>query len=301
MEKVLITGGSGLIGEHLIPKLKADGFEVAILSRSRKGNPPVKTYLWVIEKQEIEEGAFDDVNHIIHLAGANLGEKRWSEKRKQLLVDSRAKTAGFLFQKFNETGKKLKTYVSASAIGYYGSITSEKIFSEDDPAADDFLGKLCSEWEKSADLFAHLSDRVVKLRTGVVLSRKGGALERMIKPIKAGIGSPLGNGKQYMPWIHIEDLGDIYLKTLKDKSVQGSYNAVSPDHTTNEEMTKAIAHTLNKRIWLPNVPAFLLKILFGEMSDIILKGSRISADKILKAGFNFKFGELNQALKDILK
>lgn len=289
-----------MIGQHLIPKLIVNGYDVAILGRSKKENSAANNYLWDIEKQEIEERALDNVSHIVHLAGANLGEKRWSNKRKQLLIDSRVKSAQLLFEKFKESGLHIKTYISASAIGYYGAVTTDHIFIESDFPADDYLGKLCTLWERSADDFSAIAERVVKLRTGVVLSEIDGALEKMIRPIKAGFGSPLGSGKQFMPWIHIDDLCDIYLKSLMDKTINGSYNAVSPDFSTNRDITLTIARVLKKKIRLPNVPAFLLKLIFGEMADIILEGSRVSADKIISTGYKFIFEDPEKALNELI-
>ncbi len=300
MEKVLITGGRGLVGKHLIPLLIENGFEVVVLSRSKTDNTDYRVYQWNIEKQEIEKGAFDNVSHIIHLAGANIGEKRWSMERKKVLLESRVNSAQLICNSIKRLNVKLKSFVSASATGIYGTLTSERIFTESDPSADDYLGQLCSLWEKSADDFIETGARVVKLRTGIVLTSKGGALERIIKPIKMGIGSPLGSGKQFLPWIHINDLCKIYLKALTDEMMSGAINAVAPNYITNKELTVSLARVLQKPLWLPRVPSMLIKAIFGEMSDIILKGSRVSAEKMINTGVSFKYKEIKVALDSLI-
>jgi len=300
MTTVLITGGGGLVGRHLCKKLKEKGFNVAILSTTRQQVADIKTYFWDIDKKEIEKKSVNTVDCIIHLAGANIGEKRWGRKRKQLIIDSRVKSAQLIFDTIKDNHKVLKTFISASAIGYYGTITSDKIFTETDPVAKDFLGETCRSWEQSADRFNELGIRVVKIRTGVVLTKQGGALSKMIIPIKMGIGSALGSGKQYLPWIHIDDLCEIYIKTIEDISIKGAYNAVAPDHKTNKEFTQTLAHVLKKPFWFPNIPAITMKLIFGKMSDMLLKGSRVSSDKIIATGFSFKFPDIESTLNDLI-
>jgi uncharacterized protein (TIGR01777 family) len=299
METVLITGGTGLIGKHLSNKLLKRGYAVSFLSRTIQETFLTKTYVWDYRKQTIDIGAFNNIDYIIHLAGANIGEKRWTTGRKQLILDSRVKTGQLIFDKIKEHNIKIKAFISASAIGYYGTITTDKIFKETNMPANDFLGTVCNEWEKITDKFGEKGIRNIKIRTGVVLSRKGGALSKIIRPIKMGLGSAIGTGKQYMPWIHIDDLCEIYIKAIEDKQMKGAYNAVSPDHKTNEDFTKMLASILNKPYWFPKVPAVIMKLAFGEMSDILLKGSRVSADKILKTGFEFKFPDLKSAITNL--
>ncbi len=295
---ILITGGTGLVGKHLVKKLQEKGYDVAILSRAKKYDTDIQTYTWNCEKQEIEKEAINKAEYIIHLAGANIGDKRWTTRRKQLIIDSRVKTGKLIFDKIKEQNKNLKAFISASAIGYYGTITSNKVFTETDHPANDFLGKTCQQWEQSTDKFKELGIRTVKIRTGVVLTKQGGALAKMIKPVKIGIGSALDNGKQYLPWIHISDLCNIYIKAIEDTKMTGAYNAVAPDHKTNKEFTRTLAHVLKRPFWFPNVPAILMKLMFGKMSDILLKGSRISADKIKATGYDFLFTDLENALNN---
>lgn len=301
MATVLITGGTGLVGRHLCQRLQEKGYDVAILSRKSKQEAAIPTYTWDLDKKEIEKEAIDTAVCIIHLAGANIGAKRWTAKRKQLIIDSRIKTGQLILSKIKEQNKDLQTFISASAIGYYGTITSDKIFTETNPPANDFLGDTCRQWEQTADRIKELGIRTVKIRTGVVLTRQGGALSKMIAPVKMGIGSAIGTGRQYLPWIHIDDLCDIYIKAIEDTQMDGAYNAVAPDHKTNKEFTRTLARVLKKPFWFPNVPAITMNLMFGKMSEILLRGSRISADKIKSTGYNFLFSDLESALTDLIK
>jgi len=301
MATVLITGGTGLVGKYLCKRLKEKEYDVAILSSKRKQEGEIPTYTWDLDKKEIQKEAIDTVDYIIHLAGANIGDKRWTAKRKQLIIDSRVKTGQLIFSKIKEQNKDLKAFISASAIGYYGTITLDKIFTEADPPANDFLGDTCRQWEQMTDRFKDLGIRAVKIRTGVVLTGQGGALSKMTAPVKMGIGSAVGNGRQYLPWIHIDDLCDIYIKAIEDTQMKGAYNAVAPDQKTNKEFTQTIAHILKKPFWFPNVPAIAMKLMFGKISEILLRGSRISSNKIKKTGYNFLFPDLESALADLLK
>ncbi len=300
MATILITGGTGVVGKHLYEKLKENGYTVAVMSRISRKDTEIRTYSWDIDNNEIEKGAIETADYIIHLAGASIGDKRWTTKRRQLIIDSRVKTGQLIFKKIKENKNKLKAFISASAIGYYGTITTDNIFSEIDLPSDDFLGETCRQWEQSADNFEKLGIRTVKIRTGIVLANEGGALSKMITPIKLGIGSAIGNGRQFLPWIHIDDLCGIYIKAINDTQMNGAYNAVSPDHKTNKDFTETLARVLKKSFWFPNVPALLLKFIFGKKSEIILKGSRVSSEKIIKAGFQFKFPNLEGALVDLL-
>lgn len=296
METVLITG-KGLVANYLGAQLLAQGYHVKYLSRTASD----QTYTWNIDKGYIDENAISFADYIIHLAGANISEKRWTAKRKKEIIDSRTKSTQLIFKEVKKQNKKLKAFISASAVGYYGAITSDKIFKEDDPPANDFLGEVCNQWEQAADNFKSLGIRTVKVRIGVVLTEQGGALEKMIPPVKMGIGSAIGAGKQYLPWIHIDDLCSIFIKALEDVKMKGAYNAAAPDFKTNKEFTKTLAQVLNKPFWVPSIPAIIMKIMFGEMAVILLEGSRISADKIKGTGFKFKFTDLKNALTHLLK
>lgn len=300
MATILITGGTGLVGRFLSKKLRDKGYSVAVLGRRSEQSTNITAYTWNIDKNEIENEAIEKADYIIHLAGANIGEKRWTDKRKKIIIDSRVKSAQLIFEKLKQNTNQVKAFISASAIGYYGAISTDKIFSEKDAPANDFLGETCRQWEQSAERFEELGIRVVKIRTGIVLSKQGGALSKMITLIRLGMGSTLGTGKQYLPWVHIEDLCGIYIKAIEDTQMKGAYNAVAPDHKTNKDFTEALANVLRKPLWLPNIPAMVLKIILGEMSAILLKGSRVSSDKVTTAGYKFRFSNLDEALVNLL-
>ncbi|MBZ4675230.1 MAG: hypothetical protein JG772_919, partial [Dysgonamonadaceae bacterium] len=216
MQTILITGGTGVIGRELSAKLRNKGYRVAILSRTTKKNADIPHYYWDIPQKMIEKEAIETADYIIHLAGANIGDKRWSKQRRKLIIDSRVESANLLFDKISEARKKPKAFISASAIGYYGTTTSDKIFCETDSPANDFPGETCRLWEQAADNFEKMGIRTVKIRTGIVLSKQGGVLTKMLTPTKFGIGSAIGSGRQYMPWIHIDDLCRIYVKAIED-------------------------------------------------------------------------------------
>ena len=287
MASILVTGGTGLIGSNLCNLLKSKGHNVLILSRGKTKKTNV--FHWDIEKKHIDNEAIINADYIIHLAGAGIADKRWTKSRKKQLIASRVDSTNLLFEKVKELNPNLKGFISASGIGFYGAITSKKIFQENDAPNNDFLSKICILWEKEVYKFNSLNIRTVVLRTGVVFSKEGGALEKIIKPIKLGAGASLGSGKQYMPWIAMEDLCNMYVSAIENIEIKGIYNAVAPEHITNEELTKSIAKTLKKPLWLPNIPSFFLKIILGELAVILLEGSRVSSEKIKKTGFNFLF------------
>ncbi|MEQ8362306.1 MAG: TIGR01777 family oxidoreductase [Cyclobacteriaceae bacterium] len=299
-KNVLITGASGLVGTRLTSLLKQKDYQVSHLSRS-SSKGPIPTFVWDVQAGSIEDGAMNEVDTIVHLAGAGIADKRWSDSRKQEILESRTKSSELLYQTLKQSEHNVKTFVSASAIGIYGDAGPEKIFAEEDQPADDFLADVVKQWEHSVTQLESLGIRVVKIRIGILLSEKGGALAEMIKPIKWGVGSPLGSGKQLMSWIHIDDACQIFIKAIEDKSMQGVYNAVAPTPTTNQGMTVAIAKALGKPLWAPNVPGFVLKLILGEMSDLVLKGSHVSAKKIQSTGFDFEHPDLDRALEDLFR
>jgi hypothetical protein len=241
----------------------------------------------------------EHVTHIVHLAGSNIGSKRWTDDNKTEFINSRVDSAALLRQVFTNHKHKLSSYISASATGYYGLKTTEEIYVEQSTNGSDFAADLCEKWEASADAFESISKRVLKLRIGIVLSPKGGALKKMIGTTRLGVGSALGSGKQWFPWIHIDDLANLIFFSIENETVEGVYNAVAPEHATNKDVNKALATALNKPFWAPNVPTFLLKIMFGEMAAILLGGSRVSSKKIQNAGFKFTHPDLESAMTDL--
>jgi len=300
-EKILIAGGSGIVGNSLSQFLKQQGYQIAILSRTESKTNHFRTYLWDPERGEIDKAAFKGLKYVIQLSGANISEKRWTNERKKEIIESRIKTTNLLFQSIKNSDVKLKAFISASAIGYYGSVSSKHIYTESDSSGSDFLAKACIEWENAADQFNTLAIRTVKIRTGIVLTKAGGALSKITIPTRLGVGCALGSGKQYFPWIHIFDLCQIYLKAMSDHKMIGAYNAVAPGHITNKSFTKSLGKALGKPIWLPNIPSFILRLLLGELSQVLLHGSRISSNKILATGYHFQFEEIENALNDLFQ
>jgi len=226
------------------------------------------------------------------LAGANVNGKRWNAAWKKEIYDSRIKSTEFLFDIISKQPHHLEAFISASATGYYGCNTLEKIFHENDLPGDDFLANTCHHWELAANKFTQLGIRTVMIRTGVVLSENSEAYKKISLPIRYGLGASIGSGKQYFPWIHVDDLCGIYLKAVSDKNVHGVFNAVAPDTISNTQLMATLAKHFKKPFFLPNIPAFMVKILFGEIADSLLNGSRISSEKISGAGFKFKYSSI---------
>lgn len=296
-KSILLTGGTGLIGRHLTEQLLAKGYKISHLSRSPGKDSRVTTFLWDVAKGEIDAHCLDGVDTIVHLAGANIAEKRWTEKRKKELIASRTGSIGLIYGLMRKTPNKITSVISASAIGYY-SDRGDELLTETSPPADDFLAQCCVAWEAAVDAGKKPGLRIVKMRTGVVLD-KDGALAKMAIPIKFYVGSPIADGKQWIPWIHWQDVIDIYLFAVENDKAEGVYNTVAPNPVTNKELTRAIAEQLHKPLWAPNMPAGILKLLMGEMSTIILGSTKVSSQKIEEAGYRFKFPILEDALNDI--
>ncbi|ANW97268.1 hypothetical protein AXE80_13630 [Wenyingzhuangia fucanilytica] len=298
--KVLITGGTGLVGGSLSEVLLAQNMEVIIMSRSiKKSETKGLSYAhWDIDKETIETDAVCSADHIIHLAGANIGDKRWTSKQKEIMIDSRVKTANLLFKTLKENNHKVKTFISASGADCYGLETTDKYYQETDSFGNDFLAKVCKKWEAAANQFSDLGIRTVCLRTGVVFASHNSALQKMAFPIQLGFGSAIGSGEQIMSIIHLKDLCNMYIYALNNLELQGSYNAVAVNNT-NKEVTKKIASVLRKPLFMPKVPAFMLKLIFGEMATILLKGSAVDNAKIKSTGFKFSYPTLQEILNEV--
>jgi uncharacterized protein len=299
MEKILITGGTGMIGKYLSARLSEKGYEIVLLTRKIDPHIPYKQFEWDISEKKVDHAAFDDISYIVNLAGANISDKRWTKSQKSEIERSRVDSTNLLYSSVNKGKHKLKAFIATSAIGYYGSYTSERILHESDGPGNDFLASVCVKWENAINKFAESGIRTVIIRTGVVLDRNGGAYAKIAGTVQKRMASALGNGNQYMPWIHHEDLGNIFIKAMEDPKMKGIYNGVAPQHINNTEFTSLIASSLQKKLRLPNVPSFVVRALFGEMSDILLKGSRVSSQKLIESGFSFKFPELKSALVDL--
>jgi uncharacterized protein len=297
---ILITGGTGLVGSRLTELLKAKGYTVKYLSRTAGVKNGIQSYEWDIKRGTINEKAFENVDAIIHLAGAGIADKKWSSERKKEILDSRTKSTQLLKSTLERIDHSVKTFVSSSAIGYYGWDTGGVLKKEESRFGDDFLATVTKAWEAEANKIEKLNIRLVKLRIGVVLSEKGGALAELVKPIKFGIGAPLGSGDQFMSWIHIDDLCEMFIFALENPSINGVYNAVAPNPETNATLTKLTAQVLKRPCFMPNIPSFVLRLILGQRAALVLGGSRISSEKIQSQDFKFKFSDLQSAIVDLL-
>ncbi|TVQ46242.1 MAG: TIGR01777 family protein [Saprospirales bacterium] len=296
-KRVLIAGGTGLIGGHLCNFLKKEGCQVELLSRKAGLYNGIQAYQWSVDEMKISHPELDKVDVVINLAGASIADKKWSKERKKVIIESRINAAK-TFEKYMLEGiLKPKVYLSASAVGYYGDRGGEELTEDSDPG-DDFLAQTTIKWEKSADLLKQFA-RVIKLRIGIVLSARGGALPEMANPQRFGIGALLGGGNQYMPWIHIDDVAGMILFLLTNEKAEGVFNAVSPNPVTQKEMVSAIAKGMGRpAIKLP-APAFALKLAMGEMATLVLNSNKVIPRRILNMGYEFIFTEASTALKDL--
>ncbi|HYJ62410.1 MAG TPA: TIGR01777 family oxidoreductase [Parafilimonas sp.] len=309
MPTVLLTGGTGMIGTHLQNFLLENGYSIIVLIRNEKqrksADKNISYAKWNVEKNEIDKDAIAETDYIIHLAGANVAEKRWTDKRKKEIIESRTKTGTLLVKSLKEIPNKVKAVISASAIGWYGADTNESRlhgFKEDAPAANNFLGNTCKLWEENIKPVEQLNKRLAIFRFGIVLSEKGGALDEFKKPLKFGIAGILDDGKQIISWIHIDDLCRLLLFAIENENISGVYNAVAPQPVTNKELTLTLAKNMRGKFFIPvHVPAFALKLALGELSVEVLKSATISSEKIIKAGFNFLYPSINTALESLKK
>lgn len=286
---ILIAGGSGLIGQELQKELKKEGHEVRVLTR--KDKPKAPYFHWSPKNKEIDRAALQDVQIIINLVGQPIAGKRWTSNYKTAILNSRIKPTYYLHE-LSKSMPELQQYISASGITCYGYENPEKIYNENNQFGSDFLSVIVKRWEEAADLFSS-RQKVVKVRTGIVLSEKGGMLPRISKTIKNYIGTPLGSGEQILPWISLKDIARIYTHAV-NQQIEGAYNA-SSGNISNQKFTHQLAKKLKKPIWLPKVPEFVLKLFLGEMSSLIIKGVRIDNSKILDTGFEFEHKTLEEA------
>lgn len=294
--KILITGGSGLVGMRLSEMLIDLGYEVAHLSRNPSKVSNYKTFKWDVNSGYIDDNAVSYADYIINLAGASVADEKWSEDRKKEILKSRIDSINLLHKCLSSTQHHVKGFISASAIGIYGD-SGDRLMSEESTYSDDFLAEVCKAWEAAAWQMRDLDLRTVIFRLGIVLSKKGGALPQIAKPIKLLAGAPLGSGKQYMSWVHIDDACRLFIKAIEDTQFEGVYNAVAPHPVTNEEFTKELAEVMHKPLVLPNVPSFALNLMLGEMSEVVLFSQRVSANKVLQTGFTFEYNYLPEALE----
>ena len=298
--KFLITGATGLVGSRITQLLTNKGHNVNFLTTSSsklKTSEHVKGFYWNPKTGEIDEKCLDGVSTIINLAGASVA-KRWTSDHKAAILDSRLDSLNLLYTTLKNTAHTVEQLISASAIGVYPHSYKTLYKESETSLSNDFLGDVVQQWEKAADQFQELGINVAKIRIGVVLSKDGGALEKMAKPIKSYVGAALGSGKQWQSWIHIDDLADLILFIHKH-NLTGVYNGVAPEPITNSRLTKNIARKLRKPILLPPVPGFMLKLILGEMAQIVLSSQKVSSEKIESEGFKFEFKTIYDALSDI--
>jgi uncharacterized protein len=298
MKKILIAGGTGLIGKHLSQMLKNRGYEVAHLSRRANPNAEFPAYAWQPETGVFDKKAFDEADAVINLAGAGIADKLWSKKRKQDIIDSRA-SGNHLIAKYLRSEKhKIQAYVSASAIGFYDN-RGDEMMTETAVAGSGFLAESTVAWEQAIGEVAATSVRTVTLRIGVVLTPEGGALQKMLIPFMFRMGVYFGNGRQWVSWIHRDDLCHIFIWALENPTISGTFNAVAPTPISNFDLTKAISTAKGGGYLMLPTPSFVLRLGMGEMADVVLGSTRVSSQKIENQGFVFRFPDALSALKDL--
>lgn len=294
--KICISGASGLVGQDLSQRLKEAGHSLVALSRSGRVDGSVR---WDPERGELNAGALADVDAVVHLAGESIAEGRWTQAKKQRIRDSRVKSTTLLAETLARMPEGPRTLISASAIGYYGD-RGDEICSEDSPPGEGFLPEVCLAWEESCAAAEQAGLRVVKLRIGLVMSPKGGALAKMLLPFRMGGGGVLGSGRQYVSWIALEDLVRMIEFALGEQTLSGPHNAVAPEPVTNAEFTKTLGHVLHRPTLVP-MPAFAARLAFGEMADaLLLASTRVIPKRIQQAGFAFRYPQLEAALRSML-
>ncbi len=298
MAKILITGGTGLVGTHLSELLTHKGHKVALVSRAAsKSSYPI--YTWNPEEKLFPIEALEGTDVIIHLAGAGIVDHRWTIAYKEIIYKSRIDSANLIFESLKANKNSVRTFISASGVGYYGN-TGNVWLDEHQPPANDFMGRVCKAWEESATQFESLKIRVIRMRTGVVLSQDGGALPVLSKSVKLFAGAPIGSGLQYIPWIHIDDLCKMYLSVIENEEMQGPFNANAPSPIDNSFFMTLLGRIFKKPIWPINIPSFVLKLILGEKSVVVLNGQRPSVEKIQSFGFKFSYSDPEVALRNLL-
>ena len=297
-KRILISGGTGFLGNNMKRLFEEKGYHVAILTR--KPSTEASMFQWDVKNNFIDPGAFENTDVIIQLAGRNIAEGRWTAERKKEIIDSRVKSIALIYEKLKSTHHRVKTVIVASAIGIYGD-TGDQWVDENSSVAHDLLGETCSRLEAEANKFSGLGIRVVIFRIGIVLDKNGGALPQLAAPVKYFVGSPVGSGKQFMSWIHVDDLSAVFLKAVEDETMKGTYNAVAPCPVTNKEFMKMLAKIMHRPLLPFSVPALFINLILGEKAKIVLEGQRVSGKKIQEAGFRFKYEDAGKALTAIYK
>lgn len=293
--RILITGGTGFIGKALGPLLASQGHQLILWTRQLKPNLPEGVTDYV---NQLSELAPDSIEAVINLAGAGIADKRWSEERKQLLISSRVKTTEQLVDWIEAQETRPEVLVSASAVGYYGEQGNQEV-TEQTQAVAGFTHDLCAQWEAAALAAEKLGVRVCLVRTGVVLGKGGGSLAKMLPAFRLGAGGRLGSGQHWFPWIHLEDMAKVYAWLIKNEQAKGVFNASAPNPVTNTEFTKALGKALNRPTIFP-MPEAVLKVLFGEMAELLLVSAKMLPQRLIEEGFEFSYSEIDQALAAII-
>jgi len=299
--KILVTGATGLVGKQLVKELLATGYEIHFLTTQKSKLNSLTNctgFLWNPKQNTIAVDCVKGVTAIVHLAGANIG-KRWTASYKKEIIDSRVKSTQLLYQLLQQNTHQVQQVIAASAIGIYAHSYTEEYSEESTHLSNSFLGEVVEQWEQAIDCFKQLNIKVAKVRTGIVLHKTAGALPKMMQPIKMKFGAALGSGKQQMSWIHIDDLSRLYVFILKNQ-LTGVFNAVAPQVVTNSVFTTVLAEQLSAKIWLPNVPKFMLNLLLGEMHLLLCESQKVSSSKIQKIGFEFQYPTLKKALSNLI-
>jgi uncharacterized protein (TIGR01777 family) len=300
MRKILITGASGMIGKALCEELSKKGYKINAFSRTKpQSSSTIQYYKWNILKNEIDEEAFNGISAIIHLAGENIGKSRWTKKQKDKIITSRTDSIKLIYEKLKaNTTHQIESVISSGAVGFYGD-RGDELLTEKSIIGKGFLSETCKQWEDSVLTNYLPNSRTVVFRIGTVLNKSQGALPQMANLISLGLGSPLGSGKQWMPWIHLKDVIAAFIFALENNRMEGIYNMTAPQLLTNEFFTKALADQLRKPLWLPAIPSFILKGVLGEQSHLVLDSDRVSSEKLQSEGFIFEFADIKKALQDI--
>ncbi|MFD2937413.1 TIGR01777 family oxidoreductase [Spirosoma flavum] len=295
---VLITGGNGLVGKPLTQALLQQGHRVSHLSRQPSHIDGVTTYGWDIPKGQIDEHCLEGVDTIIHLAGADIASEPWTPERKTELISSRIESIRLLYRLMRQQTHTVHSIISASGIVYYGN-RGDDLLTEQSAPATDFLATCTSQWEAAVDEGKALNLRVVKFRTGVVLTKEGGALPALAQPVQSGYGAPIGTGHQWVSWIHLQDVVGLYLLAVTNFSLEGVFNQTAPEPVTNRQLVDAIARQFNKSLWMPSTPRFLLKMIMGERSTFVLSSINARPSALLQQLYTYHYPTINGALKSI--
>lgn len=293
----LLAGGTGLIGSRLADMLRASGHTVRLLTRTPRGP---EQYRWDPVSGDIDDAAVLGADVVINLAGAGIAERRWSPARKRLIIESRVQSAHVLREALQRLNHRPQAYLAASAIGYYGNAGERWVNENDAPADSSFLVESTAAWEQATETIGALGIRTVAFRIGIVLDKSGGALREIIRPMRLGAGGYFGDGQGWYSWIHRDDVCRMFLWAAENPQVEGIFNAVAPHPARNKDLVKTAAKAMGQPVLIAPAPAFALRLVFGEMADAILFSTRVSAEKIIAAGFHFQYPELEGALQEIL-